>query len=214
VTSSRVLVVLSAIVLLLTGCAPTADQPVASPTASATATPTPTPTPSEPQPSAVLVSLDDLTVVDAEGAPLSSVPLSEPDLLIDFLTQLEGAAPTVVDNRKFGMSYTWAGASVVVNFELAFFRATAPTIGGFPVVTSQGIKIGSTQAEVLALGPVDPGYDGDGDGQSDYLGLEARVRPGSESLVTPGQEGIDYIEVTFTGDLVSSISLGNDWYDV
>lgn len=215
-TSSRVLGVLTAIALLLAGCAPTADQPVASPTASATAspTPTPTPTPEEPQPSAILMSLDGLTVVDDADAPLSSVLFSEPDLLIEFITQLEGAAPTVVDNRNFGMSYTWADASVVVNFGLAFFRATSPAIGDLPVVTSQGIRIGSTRAEVLALGPVDPAYDGDGDGQSDYLGLEVRVRPGSESLVTPGQEGIDYIEVTFTGDLVSSIGLGDDWYDV
>lgn len=214
--SLRVGAIVLTLAVLLTGCAPTApDDAVASPSASSSSsTPTPTPTPEVPQPAALLVSLDGLTVVDSADDPLSSVLFSDGDATAEFLTQLAGVAPNVLDQKQFGQAYQWADGFVVVNGGVVNFRFTAPTFGGLAVGTSQGIRIGSTRAEVLALGPVDTTYDGDGDGLPDSLGLEPRVVPGTPSLVTPGQEGVDYIDVGFTGDTVTSIGFGSDWRDI
>lgn len=215
--SLRVGAVALALAVLITGCASAApDDSVASPSVSpSTSTPTPTPTPEVPQPSALLLSLDGLTVLDDADAPLSSVLLSDPDSTIEFLTQLADTAPTVVDNQKFGQSYKWAEGFAVVNFGAVMnVRFTASTFGGLPVGTSQGVRIGSTRAEVLALGPVETLYDGDGDGLPDSLGLEPRVVPGTQSLRFEGQEGVDYVDVGFTGDLVTSLGLGSDWRDI
>lgn len=153
-------------------------------------------------------------MVDSADAPLSSALFSDPDATIELLTQLAGVAPNVLDQKQFGQAYQWADGFAVVNGGVINFRFTAPTFGGLAVGTSQGIRIGSTRAEVLALGPVETSYDGDGDGLPDSLGLEPRVVPGTQSLNTPGQEGVDYIDVGFAGDVVTSIGFGSDWRDI
>ncbi len=213
-TSLRALTVFVAVAVLLTGCTPAGDEPVATPSLTTAESATPTPTPEAPQPSAIILSVDGLTVVDAAGLPLSSVLFSEPDLMLDLMTELEGGPAGVEDNGKYGTRYEWADAAVGVLFGNVWFDSTSATVGGLPLRTSQGIQVGSTRADVLALDPLDIPYDSDGDGLSDSLGLEAQAAPGTESLQTPGQEGVSFIEAYFTGDVVTRIGIGTDWFDI
>ncbi len=102
-----------------------------------------------------------------------------------------------------------------VNFGTAWIRLLSADIAGLPVSTSEGIHVGSTRDEVLALTHVETTYCGDGDGKPDSLGVEPRTVPGTESLSHPGQEGTDYIRLAFTGDVVTAISSpSSDWQDI
>lgn len=199
-SAPRILAVIVAAGLLLTGCA---AAPVAtpSPTPTATRTPTPTPIAEEPKESAIVLSLDSLTVVDQEGGTVQTVPFTDPNGVLALVTEITGtAAPVVQDVSPKGfMSHQWDGIYVSAYAMNAFVVVNAAEVGGLPVRTADGIHVGSTRAEVMALAPFE-GYDSDGDGLSDTLGLEQRPGPGNESLHYPGQPGTEFIGVRMTGD--------------
>jgi hypothetical protein len=94
-------------------------------------------------------------------------------------------------------------------------RAEVAQLGDLPLQTSDGIHVGSSLADVEALGHDDSGYDGDGDGTSDVLGLEQETNPSYDSLSHPGQPGTDYVEVQIAAGAVTVVrSPSNDYSDV
>ncbi len=205
-----------ALVLMLAGCA-TAESPTPAPTAIASSTPTPTPTPTveAPRATSAVLSLDGLVILDQNSAELRSASFADPDSTLALVSELMGSTPEPVDNRKFGINYDWSTLRINVNFGTASIRLLSADIAGLPVSTSEGIHVGSTRDDVLALTHVDTTYDGDGDGKPDSMGIEPRPAPGTESLAHPGQEGTDFIVVSFTGDTVTGISSpGSDWSDI
>ncbi len=203
-----------ALVLTLAGCA-TAESPTPSPTAISTITPTPTPTVEAPRATSAVLSLDGLVILDQNSAELSSASFADPDSTLALVSELMGSTPEPVDNRKFGMYYEWPDVAVIVNFGTTAIFIKSATLGGLPVATTEGIHVGSTRADVMALTYVDSPYDGDGDGKPDSLGIEPRTVPGTNSLTVPGQEGTDYIRVDFIGDAVTALySPAGDWRDI
>ncbi len=201
---------------MLAGCA-TAESPTPSATAIASSTPTPTPTPTveAPRATSAVLSLDSLVILDQNSAELRSASFEDPDAVLALVSELMGSTPEPVDNRKFGINYDWSTLTINVNFGTVSIRLMSADIAGLPVSTSDGIRVGSTRAEVLALPHVDTMYDGDGDGKPDSLGIEPRTVPGTNSLTNPGQEGTDYIQVFFSGDTVTGLfSPAGDWRDI
>ncbi len=205
---------LTAVVLLLAGCAPVAEVAAPTPSATSTPTPTPTPTPEAPTPATVVLSVDEISVLDTTGEMLSSASYTDPDAVLALLSSVEGFTPEPVDNRKFGMSWKWPDVALTSNY-WAFVDVTGSEIGGLPAQTAQGIHVGSTRAELDALDPHDWNRDADGDGVSDQYCLEVRAEPGQVSLVDPASGGITCVGVTLEGDVVIRIgSMSNDWFDI
>jgi len=87
-------------------------------------------------------------------------------------------------------------------------------VGGLGLRTTDGVAVGMTRDEAVALGAV-ADADEDGDGLPDLLRLEVREAPGTESLTTPGTTGVDFILVILEDDaVVRMISPANDWGDL
>ncbi|MGP6206046.1 hypothetical protein [Microbacterium sp. F2] len=139
-----------------------------------------------------------------------------------FLTELTDADPQIEDVEDWwggetvvAHRYSWEGASFVVfeNSTWAPTAITAPSIGGVPVSTRDGIAVGSSREQVEALDPLEV-WDEDGDGAFDQLGLETRVVPDTRSLSRPGETGEEYILVVISDGAVSSLQHGNDFSDL
>jgi hypothetical protein len=168
-----------------------------------------------PTPTALVLSLDALTVRDQDGAALESAPLADPDAAIALVSSLTGVTPEPEDQGKFGMSYEWPEITLNVNFSATSVRVMSATVAGLPVSTSQGIHVGSSRSDVIALDPFVEEYDGDGDGLPDLYGLEPVSVPEHESLSHPGNPGTDYITVFMSGDTVVSLGApGGDYRDI
>jgi len=203
---------LAALILVLAGCAPGIPTgPTAAPTPSVTDSPEPS------EPSAVILSLDGITVQDQAGATLESSTFDDPDATLALLGSLLGSTPTPTEYPEFGSrTYEWPGVLFgVASEEFSWLRSEAAELGGLPLQTADGIHVGSTRAEVAALSPFDGQYDMDGDGTSDLFGLEHETVPGTQSLSFPGQPGTAYVEVQLEGDAVSVLRApSNDYSDV
>jgi len=208
-----------ALVVVLTGCGPTnpPGAPGGSPSTPATATATPTPTATHSAtaaPAAVVVTLDAIIVKDADGVTLESAPLNRSSAMLTLLSGILGPVPAPITSQS-GMRYEWPGVRYFVSHGFGRLRVDVPTVGGLFVEAPGGIRVGSMRADVVALAPFDDGYDGDGDGKSDNLGLTPRHVPGSTSLMLPGQVGTEYVRVQFSGDTVTVLdSPGNDFQDL
>jgi hypothetical protein len=201
-----------ALVLVLAGCAPGIPT---GPTAEPQPTESSTPEPSGP--AAVVLSLDGIAVQDATGTVLQSATFEDPDAALALIGSLLGSTPTPTEYPEFGSrTYEWPGVLFgVTSDEFSWFRSEAADLGGVPLQTTDGIHLGSTRAEVLALSPFDLEYDMDGDGTSDLLGLEHETVPGTMSLTFPGQPGTAFVEVQLVGDSVGVLrSPSNDYSDV
>lgn len=203
----------AALLLALAGCAPGGG------TGGTNApSPDPTPAPEEPTASAIVLSLEGLATVDQDGEPLEAVRFDDAPPVLVLLTELLGEEPEEEYFADYGTTtYSWGEDVQLWTNEEDFSRLSLEVaeLGGLPVATTDGITIGSTRDEVLALDPYDGEYDVDGDGDSDFLGLEPVANPEYESLSFPGQPGTDFIEVQLEDDLVSSLrSPSNDYTDV
>lgn len=134
-------------VLLLSGCA-TPGTPVAEPTATASATPTatPTPTPDPADPANWVIGFGTFGPL-ALGQPLTpALPA-----LSAFNPEIQEACPWLV---VAGPPATWIltdGSDLVTL--VAFGDGRVPPEGSFQWATSEGIAVGSTQAEVVGAYP-------------------------------------------------------------
>lgn len=206
--SPLVLAVL-AITLALAACAPGGGG-------GGTTDPTPKPTetvvPEPTEPDALVLGVQGLVVfVNGEDSG-TAASREDPAAGIALLTELFGE-PTVTE-EFYGDVYDWGAVSATDSGWLNV-RFEAAELDGIVLRTSQGIQVGSPRADVEALETFDDGFDGDGDGLSDHLGLEPVAEPDTESLVTPGDVGTSYIDAFFEDGVVSFLyAPGGDWRDV
>jgi hypothetical protein len=211
---------LVAATLVLAGCA--AEEPAAfttpssSPAAQPSETPTPTPTP------AGAISLGVAGIAFTDGGESKTLSFDDPQLLLAFVEELTGEPRAGEDfedpwgnGDTWGTLYTWDDIRVSVRKDgPASVVILATTVGGIPVRTASGIAVGSTRDDVLAMGGWD-GWDADGDGQADYLGVDGHEVEGVESLSRPGQPGREFILVELDGDVVTELqSPSNDFSDI
>jgi hypothetical protein len=208
--------VLAGVVLALAACggvAPTAAPQEAS-MASVTPTPTPSPTP---VPTVLLVSVTGLAIIDSAGAVVRSIDYTDEDGTVDFLTDVIGAPPELDESFaiKGAHGHLWPGVTCTTGrFSRAFVGIEVDSLAGLTVQTADGIHVGSTRDEVLALDPLAV-YDSDGDGLTDWYGIEVVSHPGTQSLSRPGEEGIDYVQIRLSGDTVTQLYVpSSDWTDV
>jgi hypothetical protein len=202
--------------LLLGGCATPAPIPDGTPSPVAE-NPTPEVTNPAPEPEALVISLTSIQVVNDDGSVSAAADFADGTGTVALLTSLFGAVPGEVDPYFGTTSYDWGTAFVIVNKYdgRARFRIDVPERDGLAVRTTTGITVGSSRAQVLSFSPWDPQYDYDGDGASDYLGLEAVPVEGTVSLTFPGEEGTAYIEVQLEGDTVTRLwTPSDDYHDV
>ena len=203
-----------AVTLTLAGCAPQGTvEPTTDPVPTESVTP-------EPQPAVVIMSLDGLTVQDDAGGTVESAEFTDPDAILDLLSELLGSTPEPTQYPEIGnQTYEWPGVLFGTGIEepsdYSWVRAEVAQLGDLPLQTSDGIHVGSALADVEALGPFEVGYDGDGDGVSDELGLEQQANPAYESLGHPGEPGTDFVAVQIAAGAVTVVrSPSNDYSDV
>lgn len=198
------------LVLALSACAPQTPPGGSS---------APQPTPAEtteapPQPEAIVVSTDGVSLVDDAGASVAEAGFDDAAGVLAFLGDWVGPVPAGT-TTEFSTVYEWTGVTLLVNGDFATIDVTAAMAGDLDIRTADGIAVGSTRADVVALSPFDIGYDGDGDGQPDSYGLEPRPEPGTNSLTDPGAVGTTYIEAFTRDDAVwRLVSPAGDWRDV
>lgn len=206
------IVAATTVAFVMSGCAPGGGG----------VTPAPEPTvsvsPEEPTPTAVVISLEGLTVVDQDGEAIEATRFDDPAPVLFLLDELLGSTPEPEEFPEFDTtSYSW-GDDLTFSTrgtDYSWVRLNVDELGGLPVQTSAGIHVGSSRDDLLAQDVYDPDYDFDGDGFSDFYGIEPVTNDDYESLSFPGQPGTDYIEVQLEGDTVSSISSpSNDYTDV
>ncbi len=201
-----------ALVLSVSACGVAAPQE-STPTVAETSSPTADPTRPAESP-AVILGVAGLSVNPRVGLipPDATVTRDQPDAVIALLTGLFGE-PTM-ESTPFGDDYRWDGVSANVR-GWAVIRFETASLAGYQLRTSEGVAVGASRAEVLSLAHVDDGYDGDGDGQPDAIGLEPVEEPGTESLLMPGAVGTSYVDALFDGDTVSAlVAPSGDWQDV
>jgi hypothetical protein len=213
-TTPRLLIGIAVIALALSACAPgTVAVPPTEPTTAETETASPGPA----TPAAVIVSLEGLTLVDGDGNPLEQTQFTDPDPVLALLSELLGSTPVPTENPDYGTKvWQWPDiqfGTTGPDYSWVFIQTA--DLGGLPLQTIDGIHVGSNRDDVLALDPYDSGYDEDGDGQADLLGIEHVTNPDYESLSLPGNPGTDFIEVDLEGDTVTTLrSPSNDYSDV
>ncbi|MHC9045474.1 hypothetical protein ACYX8G_12870 [Microbacterium saperdae] len=198
--------------LSLAACTPASNPDGAaspSPTVSRTPSPTPTPTPTD---RIIEVSVDGLSI---DGG--AAITYRDPDGAVALLTDAYGSAPEegTVDAPYGGVNsrFDWGGAWLIVDQDLLWVQISADAPGAM-FRTPEGIGIGSTRAEAMAAGAADV-WDEDGDGVADYLSIGMREVPDTQSLVHPGEVGVEYIELQITGDVVTGLrGVGNDFTDI
>ncbi|QNA92209.1 hypothetical protein [Microbacterium sp. Se5.02b] len=213
--------VLATSALLLLGCAPAAPAaptPTAEPTPMTTSS-SPAPTPEvDPQ---MVVSLDGITATDASGT--SSADYDDPTALLALLEKSTGELPEPETVEIFPgepstlQRFDWDGLSVLADSKRdspASLTITAADISGIPVSTAEGLRVGSTRAELVDTGAWALTDDQDAATATD-LGLGGQEVPGTQSLTHPGSVGILFTLFVLEGDTVTRILVpSNDFSDL
>jgi len=213
----RVLVAVGIIVasLSLVGCAP--GVPLSAPTTAApSVSETPSPTPVPVVATGLVVSLDQISVVNNDGSTGATAPFSSGSATLALLSGALGSTPSPVRNDAYGTtSYDWGTVSLLLSDYTggALVFISAPELAGLTLRTTQGIHVGSTVAEVQAV--ASPGTQYPASGAPVLLGLEARAHPGTDSLNNPGHVGLDFIATDLEGGVVARLIVpSSDWQDV
>jgi hypothetical protein len=193
--------------LLLAGCGSPAEHgptdkaaPEPSPSASETVAPTP---------EVLIVSLDEVTLLNDDKSVAATASLDDGAAVLALLGSAFGSTPTGTTNGDGYpiTSYEWDGLTLnVITDAGAFLSIGTASQSGILIRTTDGIAVGALRPEVAAVADFDPAFDFDGDGASDYLGLEAEINPDVESLENPGQPGTDFVMVIFSGDTATRIT--------
>ncbi|WP_019179477.1 hypothetical protein [Microbacterium yannicii] len=209
---------------LLTGCAGAASSDptstAAAPTIRPLPDPAPTPLDSDTSADELVVTLD--AIEYTHDGRTDVFTLDQAESLVALIEELTGQPPAredIEDPRGngdlFGTSFTWADVTVA-SFDGGPTSVTflSPAVGDADVITAEGIKVGSTRAEVIAAGGWGEG-DSDGDGVVDTVNLGMRAVPGTDSLSRPGEVGAEFIGLSLTGDEVDRMwTPSNDFTDL
>lgn len=212
--------------LLLTGC--TATAPTGStntpppPTATGRPTPDTAPSPTSAPATAgeLIITLD--AVEYRQDGRVDVLPLDQPDPLVALIEQLTGQPPIREDIEDpwgngdvYGTLFTWSEVTLAsLDPGQVTVTFSSPKIGNADVLTAEGVRVGSTLAEVLAAGGWGE-WDGDGDGAADSVNIGMRAVSDTYSLSRPGEIGAEFIDLTLDGDRVDRISSpSNDFSDL
>ncbi|WES64993.1 hypothetical protein P0L94_02710 [Microbacter sp. GSS18] len=205
VPSTVVLVLLSA---MLSACVQP-PAPTASASPPATASPAPTP---EPEPAALEVSVDGVDLVDSAGDVVGQATFDDGAGMLSFLGDALGSTPAGVPNAQgYPITfYDWGDVSVsVIDDGPATVWIASATAGPLELRTTEGVEVGMTTADAIALGATEDSA------LPDSLIVQVREAPGTESLMRPGTTGVDFILLVIEGDAVARmISPANDWGDL
>lgn len=206
------LALFAAVSLSLTACTATGGD--AGPSASPSPTPSPTAT-AEPQQAAIVLTVDELQLVDETGATVSSASLDDGDL-IGFLGDALGSLPDPQKDDRYGfVFYDWGTVRLGTSEGVAGGWVTVSAAGENELAfrTESGLTVGSTREEALAAGAVSDYVDPEG--AYEVLRLDPREVPGTTSLERPGETGVEFVSLTIVDDQVAQISVpGNDYSDL
>jgi hypothetical protein len=215
--SAAAVIVMTA--LLLSGCLATgAPDSTRAPSSQAAATPTPTPTPVVA--AGLVLSLDQIVVVNSDGSRGDSARLEDWSATLALLSTTLGRTPvpSEIDNYGF-QSYDWGGISLTVQTATSTSLGVTfktPDIDGLALQTTEGIRVGSARAAVAIVASPGTEFEWDYQGTTDTrFGLQARPRPGNESLAFPDRVALDFVDIELSNGVVTSIgSPGGDWLDL
>jgi hypothetical protein len=203
--------------VLLAGCASPSAIHDAGPSASVSASPEASNI-AEPVPATVVVSLDDVTLLNDDESVAGQAPFSDGAAILALLGTAFGSTPAGEIDEHFQLtSYRWNGVRLITHDwdGSGWMLIEVAEVSGVNLVTTDGIAIGDTRTAVEAVAGFDPQLDQDGDGKSDLLGLQPRPFPGAQSLYVIGEPGTEFVEIDFTGDLVTAIRTpSSDFHDV
>ena len=217
----RMLVAVGALTLLtaLSGCTAGGQtaEPSADPTASAppsSEAPQPSTSPSAtPEGQVIEISLDGVSINGGRTIPYSA----RADLLDMLRSALGPMAEEPTEPDALGLIvYEWGSVRASMRQEGdIFIWVGTPEVDDVKFTGPDGVAVGWTRDQVIAAGAEDLGFDGDGDGKSDQLVMDAREVPGTKALDDPTRTGREYITIGMKGDVVEYImSNGNDYNDV
>jgi len=184
------------------------------PTSAASPTPTHTPAPDR-APAAIVMTLDELRLVDTEDAVLETVSVRDGDVT-GFLADALGEPATVSTDEGYGFEFhDWPGIRVIplADGRGGWVAFTAAEANGLALRTEEGLMVGATREQAIAAGAVE-GFVDDDSGY-DILQLDTRDEPGTESLERPGETGVVYVAIIVENGVVSQIGVpGNDFSDL
>lgn len=208
---------LTASALLLLGCSSPAATPSASPTSAPSASASPEPA-VEPE---LVVSLDGISFTDDDGT--TTAEYADSDALLALLEEATGELPEpepVEGMESYDVemeAYVWDGLRVLSDVSgesPASIAVTAAEVEGIPVMTEEGLHVGSTRADLLDAGAWAL-VDEEDAATATELGLGRQEVPDTQSLTHPGSVGILYVLFLLETDTVTQIqSPANDFSDV
>ncbi|OJU68345.1 MAG: hypothetical protein BGO04_06460 [Microbacterium sp. 70-38] len=203
-------------VLTLSACASAPAGPTSSATSSASNSPSPS---ASPQAAALVLSLTELEVVDADGNRLGSADLDEGDDIGALVRQVLGAPTSTSHDSTYGFDTTrWDGLALGTgagssDVEVHFLAAHS---GAIALRSSDGVSVGMTRAQVIAAGAtMDTSFTDDKNRLNELFVSQRKSVPGTTSLTHSGQTGSIFVEAVVTDGVVSTIvSPGNDFSDL
>ncbi|MGO1770719.1 MAG: hypothetical protein ACTHZX_12270 [Microbacterium sp.] len=165
-------------------------------------------------PPVVKVSLDGIASGD------DAAGFDDGDGVLELLGDALGSTPEGEQYEGYPIvTHDWGDAALTLTGDAdahASIGVSAAEVDGSAFQTAEGgIAVGATREEALAAGAEGGGYDGDGDGEDDYLILEARDVPDAESLERPGEQGREFVMLAIEDDAVTGIHApANDFSDL
>ena len=209
-------VVLGIAVLALAACSSTTAAETSSPSTSASVAPSPTATP---EPAALVLSLHEVEVVDADGATFRTAELAKGSDVEALLSDVLGApASTTHDSAYSFTSTVWEGlglsssdgsSDVSVQF-------SSDHSGDIALRSSHGVSVGMTRAQVLATGAVlDYSYTDDKNVLNEGFVSDRETAAGTTSLTHPGETGSYFLESIVVDGLVAYVlAPADDFSDI
>lgn len=175
--------------LLLLGCAP-ASTVEASPAPASVSTEETSVPEVDPQ---VVVSLSGLTVTEEDGTNTAS--FDDPDALLALLEDATNELPEPVTVEIFPgepstlQRFEWDGLMLLADSKgtsPGWVLITGASVNGIPVITEDGVGVGSSRAELLDAGAIALGSEEDAEtatelriGRVEVSGTESSSMPGS-----------------------------------
>lgn len=213
-----------ALTLAVSACMPAAPTVESTPaTPIDTSAPEPTETPDEvTAQTSLIIGPEGLTLVSDGGETFAAY--ADGPALLDLVESVAGPRPEGVpfeefDGYDFGDMATFDWGPIMVSASPsgqapASIRVSADTVGTAQVETVSGLTVGSTRTDAVGAGAWDE-WDADQDGVADYLAIDPVEVDGTQSLVTPGEVGRQYITIEMDGNAVSGFQApGNDFGDL